>query len=339
MNYIDYISDQLKQLTAIPSPSSFTRKAIDYCKAELESMGYHPYEDRKHNLITVLGGEGAPLLFTAHVDTLGCMVRSIKANGRLRLSPLGGFQWGTADGENCEIHTRDGRTYTGVIMNDNASIHVTDTRTLVRREEIMEVLIDENVATKEETLALGIMPGDIVSIDPKTVITSSGYIKSRHLDDKLSVAILLGLARKIKDEGLTLDRKITIMFTSTEEIGTGASHIPEDTEELICVDMGCVGEDMGCTERTVSICAKDSHGPYDYDMTTRLINLGKKNRIDFAVDVYPHYGSDAEAAVEAGYNISHALIGPGVYASHNYERSHLDGVRNTFALIQAYIWG
>lgn len=338
MDYISYITKQLQALTAIPSPSSYTHKVVAYVRDELNSMGYSAYEDKKHSLIAEIGGEGSPLLITAHIDTLGCMVRAIKPNGRLRLTAIGGFQWGTADGENCHIHTRDGRTYTGVIMNTTPSCHVSDTRSLVRNDENLEVLIDEMVSTKEEVLALGIMPGDIVSVDPKTVITPSGYIKSRYLDNKMSSAILMGLAKMISEEKIELKRKVTIMFTSTEEIGTGACHIPEDTEELLCVDMGCVGEDLSCTEQQVSICAKDSGGPYDYDMVTKLIELAKKYNIDYAVDVYPHYGSDAEATIRAGYEVHYSLIGAGIYASHNYERSHINGMKNTFELLKAFVF-
>ena len=165
----------------------------------------------------------------------------------------------------------------------------------------------------------------------------SGYIKSRFLDDKLSAAILLGLAKAVKDEGITLHRKVSLLFTVYEEVGHGGSYVPADTAEMISVDMGCVGADLGCTERMVSICAKDSGGPYNYNLITALVNTAKAHGLDFAIDVYPHYGSDVEATLRAGYDIRHGLIGPGVYASHNYERSHMDGVKNTYELVKAYV--
>ena len=174
-------------------------------------------------------------------------------------------------------------------------------------------------------------------MDPKTVITKSGYIKSRFLDDKLSASILLGIAHAVKEEGWKLNRKVTLLFTVYEEVGHGGSIVPEDTEEMISVDMGCVGADLGCTERMVSICAKDSGGPYNYDLVTELSELARKLELDYAIDVYPHYGSDVEATLHSGYDIRHGLIGPGVYASHNYERSHMDGVKNTFKLLKGYI--
>lgn len=328
-HYIDFIAEQLKALTAIPSPSGYTKNATDYLMKLLQDMGYEPELSRKGNVFVTLGGEGEPLVLAAHVDTLGAMVRSIKDNGRLRPTTLGGHVWSTADGENCTIHTRDGKVYTGVVLNTEPSAHVADKK-VETLEENMEILLDEPVSTKAETLALGIQTGDIIAMDPRTVITESGYIKSRFLDDKLSASILLGIAKIVKDESLSFHRKVSLLFTVYEEVGHGGSFVPEDTTEMISVDMGCVGADLGCTERMVSICAKDSGGPYNYDLVTELSNIAKEEQLDYAIDVYPHYGSDVEATLHAGYDIRHGLIGPGVYASHNYERSHLDGVKNTF---------
>ena len=308
----------------------------DYLLSELSSLGYSPERSNKGNVFVTLGGSGSPLVLAAHVDTLGAMVRSIKENGRLRPTTIGGHQWSTADGENCTIHTRDGRVYTGVVLNKEPSSHVADQKTELI-EENMEILLDENVTSDQDTLALGIQTGDIIAMDPRTVVTESGYIKSRFLDDKLSAAILLGLARAVREDAWKLSRKVSLLFTVYEEVGHGGSVVPDDTEEMISVDMGCVGSDLGCTERMVSICAKDSGGPYNYDLITALSNLAKEKKLDYAIDIYPHYGSDVETTLRAGYDIRHGLIGPGVYASHNYERSHMDGVHNTFELLKAYI--
>lgn len=335
-SHMNFIKEQLYTLTSIPSPSSFTEKVTDYLLSELSSLGYSPERSNKGNVFVTLGGSGSPLVLAAHVDTLGAMVRSIKENGRLRPTTIGGHQWSTADGENCTIHTRDGRVYTGVVLNKEPSSHVADQKTELI-EENMEILLDENVASDQDTLALGIQTGDIIAMDPRTVVTESGYIKSRFLDDKLSAAILLGLARAVREDAWKLNRKVSLLFTVYEEVGHGGSVVPDDTEEMISVDMGCVGSDLGCTERMVSICAKDSGGPYNYDLITALSNLAKEKKLDYAIDVYPHYGSDVETTLRAGYDIRHGLIGPGVYASHNYERSHMDGVRNTFELLKAYI--
>lgn len=266
------------------------------------------------------------------------MVRSVKANGRLRPTTLGGHQWSTADGENCTIHTRDGRVYTGVVLNTEPSVHVADSA-VETKEENMEILLDENVDTKEGTLSLGVQPGDIIAMDPRTQITPSGYIKSRFLDDKLSASILLGLAKCVKDESIALSRKVSLLFTVYEEVGHGGSFVAEDTTEMISVDHGLRRiPDLGCTlNRMVSICAKDSGGPYNYDVTSALAETAKEEGLDYAIDVYPHYGSDVEATLRAGYDIRHGLVGPGVYASHNYERSHMDGVKNTLLLLKKYI--
>lgn len=335
-SYMNFIKEQLYALTSVPSPTGFTKKATDYLMAELTSLGYTPERSNKGNVFVTLGGSGSPLVLAAHVDTLGAMVRSVKDNGRLRPTTLGGHQWSTADGENCTIHTRDGRIYTGVVLNTEPSAHVADQKK-EPLEENMEILLDENTASKKETLALGIQTGDIIAMDPRTVVTESGYIKSRFLDDKLSAAILLGVAKAIREENWVLNRKVSLLFTVYEEVGHGGCVVPEDTEEMISVDMGCVGADLGCTERMVSICAKDSGGPYNYDLITALSDIAREHQLDYAIDIYPHYGSDVEATLRAGYDIRHGLIGPGVYASHNYERSHMDGVQNTFELLKAYL--
>lgn len=332
----DYIGEQLKALTSIPSPTGFTRAVTDYVMKTLEEMGFAPERSTKGNVLVCLGGEDEPLVLASHVDTLGAMVRSIKDNGRLRPTTLGGHQWSTADGENCTVHTRDGRVYTGVVLNTEPSSHVADEK-VETLEKNMEILLDENVDTKDDVASLGIQTGDIIAMDPRTVITKSGYIKSRFLDDKLSASVLLGLARAVAAGEVKLTRKVSLLFTVYEEVGHGGAFVPADTCEMISVDMGCVGADLGCTERMVSICAKDSGGPYNYELVSALADTARRLSLDYAIDVYPHYGSDVEATLRAGYDIRHGLIGPGVYASHNYERSHMDGVRNTYELLRAYV--
>ncbi|WP_138378018.1 M42 family metallopeptidase [Collinsella bouchesdurhonensis] len=333
---LDYIGEQLKALTSIPSPTGFTRAVTDYVMKTLKEMGFTPERSTKGNVLVCLGGEGEPLVLASHVDTLGAMARSIKDNGRLRPTTLGGHQWSTADGENCTVHTRDGRVYTGVVLNTEPSSHVADEK-VETLEKNMEILLDENVDTKDDVAGLGIQTGDIIAMDPRTVITKSGYIKSRFLDDKLSASVLLGLARAVAAGEVKLARKVSLLFTVYEEVGHGGAFVPADTCEMISVDMGCVGDDLGCTERMVSICAKDSGGPYNYELVSALADTAKRLSLDYAIDVYPHYGSDVEATLRAGYDIRHGLIGPGVYASHNYERSHMDGVHNTYELLRAYV--
>ena len=336
---MEFIIDELKKLMAIDSPSGFTRRAAEYTMKRLTELGYSPEMTRKGCVLCCLGGEGTPVVFSAHLDTLGCMVASIKSNGRLKLTRIGGMNANNAECENARVYTRDGRVYEGCFQMNDPSIHVNgDYSTQKRDYDGMELVLDEKVFSAEDTKKLGIETGDYVCFDPRTTVTKSGYIKSRFLDDKLSVAILIGLAKQIKEESIKLSRKVYIYITVFEEVGHGCSSgIPSDAEEIISVDMGCVGAGLECKEHQVSICVKDSHGPYNYEVTSRLVELAKKHQLDYALDVYPFYGSDADAALDAGYDLRHGLIGSGVYASHGYERTHIDGVKNTLELVKAYI--
>lgn len=336
---MEYILNQLKKLTSIDSPSGFTAEVTAYTTAELEKLGYSPRLTKKGCVCCCLGGEGRPLILTAHIDTLGGMVAGVKENGRLRITAVGGLNANNCETETCRIRTRSGKIYFGTLQLNDPSTHVNGGYNDQKRTfDDMEVVIDEDVHDKKAAKALGIGNGDFVCFDPRTTVTPSGYIKSRFLDDKLSVAILLGLAKEIREKKIIPARKIYIFITVYEEVGHGAcGGLPEDAEEIISVDMGCIGKGLECNERMVSICAKDSSGPYDYDVTTSLIRCAEKEKLDFAVDVYPFYGSDADAALSAGYDLRHGLIGAGVYASHGYERSHVDGAKNTLKLLESYI--
>ena len=337
--YLTYILEETTKILAIDSPSGFTKKAASYVMQEYEKLGYKPTQTVKGGVICEIGGEGNALFMESHMDTLGAMVCDINANGSLKLSPLGGMNPNNAEAENCMIYTREGKTYSGTFQLKNASIHVNgDFNKTERTFDTMEVVLDENVSSKEDTLKLGIMAGDVVCFDPRTRITESGYIKSRFLDDKLSVGILLGFAKYVKEEKINLPRKVYQHITVYEEVGHGgAASIPDEVTEVLSVDMGCVGEGLTCSEHQVSICAKDSRGPYDYDVVSNLIAAAKSANLDFAVDVYPYYGSDADVALVSGHDVKHGLIGSGVYASHGYERSHKDGVWNTFRLLTEYL--
>lgn len=336
-----YILEQLQNLLAIDSPTGYTKNVADYLMAEYKKLGYTPKRTVKGGVLTDLGGETPDnaVFLEAHVDTLGAMVSQIKSNGRLAVSPLGGMNANNAEAENCRIITRFNGTYEGTCQLTDASVHVNGKYNEISRSfDVMEILLDEKVSAREDVLALGIMEGDIVAFDPRTRITKSGYIKSRFLDDKLSAGILLGYARYLKEAGICPHRKIYQHLTVYEEVGHGgAASVPKGITEILAVDMGCVGEGLNCKEHQVSICAKDSGGPYNYDLVSELISVAKRDRLDFAVDVYPHYGSDAEAGLRAGYDVRHGLIGAGVYASHGYERSHVDGVKNTFLLLKGYL--
>lgn len=341
MNYTDYMMETTKKLIAVPSPTGFTRMAAQFVKEELEAMGYEPKLTVKGAVVADLGGEDAQdgILLAAHMDTLGAMVTQIRENGRLKLTNIGGLNPNNTETENCRVYTRDGKSYEATFQLANASVHVngeySDTK---RTYDSMEAVLDELVHSVEDVEKLGIMAGDFVCFDPRTVITESGFIKSRFLDDKFSSCILLAYAKYLKEQGITPKRRVYVMFTSYEEVGHGgAASIPDGVTEILSVDMGCVGDGLTCDETMVSICAKDSVGPYDYDVVSALVRAAKENGIAFAVDVYPHYGSDADVALRAGYDIRHGLIGPGVYASHGYERSHRKGAENTFELLRSYL--
>lgn len=297
-HYTNEAIQYLQALTAIPSPTGYTKQATDYLLAAFAEMGFSAVRTRKGCVLVDLGGEGKPVGLTAHVDTLGAMVRSIKGNGRLRLTQLGGFQFDTADGENCTLFTRDGKSYTGQLLNIAPSVHVE--KAPERSDANMELLLDQNVSSAEEVKALGIEAGDIVAADPRTVVTESGYIKSRFLDDKASASILMAAAKAVSEGEIVLKCHAYLYFTVYEEAYHGCSSgLPTELEECISVDMGCVGSDLSCTELDVSICAKDSSGPYDYELTSRLIRIAKARELSYAVDVYPYYGSDVDAALRA----------------------------------------
>lgn len=330
------------ELLAIDSPSGYTRQAAEHVMGAYEAMGLRPEMTRKGGVMVCLNPDAPAedgLLLEAHLDTLGAMVSEISGSGRLHLTSLGGMQPNNGEAENVRIVTRSGKVYTGTFQLKNASTHVNGEYASTKREyKTMEVVIDEEVSSREDVEKLGIMTGDVVCFDPRTVVTPSGYIKSRFLDDKLSAAILLELAAQVAAGEIKPKRRVWEHITVFEEVGHGGSaSVPEGVAEALSVDMGCVGDGLSCDERQVSICAKDSGGPYHYEVVSALIEAARRGGADFAVDVYPYYGSDVEATLRAGYDLRHGLIGPGVYASHGYERSHRKGVCNTLLLLDAYL--
>lgn len=336
----EYVLQFAKELLSIDSPTGYTQQAISFVEQEVQSMGYRTKRTNKGNLLIYVEGKShdKTVGLCAHCDTLGLMVRSIKADGKLALTNLGGPLIPTLDGEYCRIYTRDGKAYSGTILSTSPAAHVyKDASSKQRTIDNMEVRIDEVVKSKEDTQKLGIQNGDFVAIDPKVQITDSGFIKSRFLDDKISVSALIGVLKELYEQKLTPAYDTIIMMSTYEEVGHGMAYIPEEINELLAVDMGCIGEDLACSEYDVSICAKDSSGPYDYEFTTRLIELAKKAELSYAVDIYPMYGSDVSAARNGGNDIKGALIGPGVHASHGMERTHIDGVCQTMKLILAYL--
>ncbi|CEE03194.1 putative aminopeptidase YhfE [Caldibacillus thermoamylovorans] len=331
----------IQKLVSIPSPSGNTEKVIEFVEDFFKNLGVDTCRNRKGGLIATLKGKNNTKhrMLTAHVDTLGEMVKEIKSNGRLRLDLIGGFAWNSIEGEYCEIETASGKIYTGTILMHQQSVHVyKEAKTAERNQQNIEVRIDEKVTNADEVRALGIEVGDFVSFDPRVQITESGYIKSRHLDDKASVAILMKTIEYIVKNQIKLPYTTHFLISNNEEIGYGGnSNITPETVEYLAVDMGAMGDGQSTDEYTVSICVKDASGPYNMKLRKHLVELAKQHQIDYQLDIYPYYGSDASAAIRSGFDIVHGLIGPGIDSSHAFERTHISSIQNTEKLVYAYL--
>ena len=334
--------EYLQELLAVPSPTGYTVGLQEYLMKTLEKLCY-PYKiTPKGNIIVTVEGKDntSSRVVTAHVDTLGAIVRAIKPSGRLKLDKIGGYPWNMIEGENCTVHIAStGESVTGTILIHQTSCHVyKDAGTAERTQDNMEVRLDLEVNSEQETRSYGIEVGDFVSFDPRTTITSTGFVKSRFLDDKVSAAILLNLLKTYRDWHVQLPVTTHFMFSCIEETGTGAnSSIPENAVEFLAVDMGAMGDDQQTDEYTVSICVKDGSGPYNYTLRQHLVDLAKEKEIDYRLDIYPFYGSDASAAMRAGADVKHALLGAGIESSHSYERTHIKSIQATEALVDAYL--
>ncbi|WP_042463914.1 M42 family metallopeptidase [Neobacillus dielmonensis] len=331
----------LAELVSIPSPTGNTSKVISFVEKFLTDAGVETRRNRKGGLIATIPGKDSSQhrMLTAHVDTLGAMVKEIKPSGRLKIDLIGGFKYNSIEGEYCQIQTNSGKVYTGTILMHQTSVHVyKNAGKAERNQENMEVRIDEKVHSAEEVRSLGIEVGDFVSFDPRVELTKSGYIKSRHLDDKASVAILLQLIKQINTENITLPYTTHFLISNNEEIGYGGnSNITPETVEYLAVDMGAMGDGQSTDEYTVSICVKDASGPYHYGLRKHLVNLAESNQIQYKLDIYPYYGSDASAAIKSGHDIVHGLIGPGIDSSHAFERTHRESIEQTAKLLFHYV--
>lgn len=337
-----YVLNNLEQLLKIPSPTGNTEKAVSFVEKMFKELGIKTRRTTKGALIGTIEGKNTEreVTLSGHVDTLGAMVKEIKNNGKIKITQLGGYVWSTIEGEHVVIETMEGKTYTGTVLTNKASSHVhgVETKTVERNADNMEIRIDERVLSKEDVLALGINVGDFVSFDPRTVITKSGFVKSRHLDDKAGVISIIGAAKYLVDNNIKPNYTTNFFISTYEEEGHGAAaSIPEKTFEFLAIDMAAPGEGQTSDEFSVTICAKDSSGPYDYELRKRLINLAKAEKLNYKIDIYPYYGSDGSAALKAGYDIKVGLIGPGVDASHSFERTHIDAIDNTIKLCIAYL--
>ena len=340
---LKYTLKKTVELLAIPSPVGYTHMAIEWVRKELESLGVKKYNiTKKGALIAYVKGKDSNYkkMISAHVDTLGAVVKKVKKNGRLEITNVGGFAWGSVEGEHVTIHTLSEKTYTGTILPIKASVHVYGdvAREMPRTEETMEIRIDEDVKTDQDVFKLGILQGDFVSLDPRTRVLENGYIKSRYLDDKLCVAQILTYLKYLKDNKLKPRTDLYIYFSNFEEIGHGVSVFPEDLDEFIAVDIGLVaGEDAHGDEKKVNIIAKDSRSPYDYTLRKKLQEVADKNKIQYTIGVHNRYGSDATTAILQGFDFKYACIGPNVDATHHYERCHNDGIVETIKLLIAYL--
>jgi putative aminopeptidase FrvX len=337
-----FLEDVLIGLLNTPSPTGYAQRAIEYTGnilAQFQSLSLS--HTRKGALVANWPGRAsdAPRALTAHADTLGAMVKEIKSNGRLKLTKIGGFAWNTVEGEGCTVITPKGGTVRGSLLLSKASSHVhgSQVNDLKRDDDNMEVRLDARVNSAEETRALGIEVGDFVVFDPRVELTN-GFVRSRHLDDKACVACLLAAVKALNAAGLQPAQTTTLHISNYEEVGHGAaSGFPPDLAELVTVDMAAVGEGQASDEFHASICVKDSGGPYHNELSQRLRSLAEAHNIPHKVDIYPYYGSDGEALWRAGGDVAVALIGPGVDASHNYERTHMDALVATTNWIVAYL--
>lgn len=339
---VDYMTDALVSLLNIRSPTGMAARAVTEAETLLAPYPLDLHYTNKGVLIGTWAGRSthAPRALTAHVDTLGAMVKEIKGNGRLKLSKLGGFAWNTVEGEGCTVFTGDGQQIRGSLLLYKASshIHSNEVNDIRRDDEVMEVRLDERTRTADQTRALGIEVGDVVAFDPRVEVGQAGFIRSRHLDDKAAVACILGAFKAIQQAGLKPAQRTTIHISNYEEVGHGAaSGFPADLVELVTVDMAAVGMGQNSDEFSACICFKDSGGPYHPDMNRKLVQLARAAQIPYKTDIYPYYGSDGEAYWRAGGDVKVGLLGPGVDASHNYERTHQDSLLNTARLIAEYL--
>ncbi|MBQ4180949.1 MAG: M42 family metallopeptidase [Firmicutes bacterium] len=337
-----YCLDQLKALLAIDSTTGQYEEIERYMLDQCEKLGFKACTCRKGGVIADLGGEGDPIVVTAHLDDIGLMVRKINPDGTLNVCTVGGLPPQYAVTENVRVHTRDGKVYTGTVCRAPGSVHVTEEEfrtTLPDYRKNVCIVLDEPVKNAGDTRALGIETGDIIALDTRFTM-SNGYIKSRFVDDKACVAVVLTFMKYLKDTGKNPCRKVYAYFAAYEEIGHGTSWIPEDTKDILALDIAPTGPDQNSEEHKVSIFAKDTSYPFHWAMTNELRKVAKDEGLNWVMDVFtPHYGTDAETSIRAGYDIRHAAIGPGTSNSHGYERTHIDGLKNTYCLMAAYLLG
>lgn len=334
----------LAKLLLIPSPTGYHAEAIPFVRHAFEGLNIPELAleyTRKGALLIHWRGDliDAPRGVTAHVDTLGLMVKEIKPNGALKVTSLGGIMWQGIEFENVTIRTHDDRRYRGTVIPVNPSAHVNRNITTQERSmETMEVRIDARTSSAEETQALGINVGDFVFLDPRVEIIDTGFIRSRFLDNKAGVAVIYGALLAMKNAGLHPIQNTTFLIANYEEVGHGgASGLPDNLAELLTIDMAAIGEGQNSDEFSVTICAKDGSGPYHFNLTRKLRNIAEAYDIPYKMDIYKYYSSDGSAYWRAGGDAEVALIGPGVASSHAYERLHEDSLTDSAHLLVRYL--
>ena len=334
----DAIVERIKQLVKIPSPTGFTGKVKDFLVENAEKNGINYRVTKKGAVVYSFGPQDVPgTFFAAHVDALGAIVTAVEDDDeRVKIAPVGGFPAMYIIGEICTVHTRKGKEYVSTFLPENPAVHVNSKlKEMVPDFENCSLRVDLSLESGQK-LSDFISVGDFVSLESGFIYVG-GYVNSRHLDDKASAGIFLHISDIIKKNEDKLKNRVSFFFNVTEETGQGIAATPQG-DDLIVVDMGVVGKGTAGSEKCVSICAKDSSGPYNYDLTTELINQAEKNSIPFKTDVFPFYGSDGSALLRSCSDTRVALIGQGVNASHGYERTHVEGLRATASLILAYIF-
>jgi len=334
---MDNVTSTLESLLKIHSPTGFTNDVIKYISSLfIDNKDIKKTLTNKGSLL-ISFDDDPELLLTAHIDTLGAMVKEVKGNGTLELTQLGSYPWNSFEGEYVTIRNSKGKLFRGTFLMNNPADHVNKNLRSEKREySNMSVRIDEPVQSESDVKKLDIETGNFVFYDNRFEYTKSGFVKSRFLDDKACAAVLIELIKdlsKVKNK-----KKVGFYFSNYEEVGHGSAiGIPDSVKELLVLDMAVVGDGCSGSEDSVSICVKDSSGPYDFDVSQKLKDLAVKNKIKFNIDIYPYYGSDGSAALLAGYDVRVGLIGPGVSASHGVERTHRKGIAETYKLAKAYI--
>ena len=330
----------LMQLLRTRSVTGNTELASEIVKNRLDSLGLEVKVTNKGSVIaTMEGTTNDSAVISAHIDTLGAVVSRITPAGTLKYHCVGGFTASSIEGEYCQVETFTGKLIPGTILYSKTSVHAygKEKSSARRIHDEMYIRLDDMADSSDAVKELGISVGNYIHFEPRAQHLSTGYIKSRHIDDKSGVAVLVGVAADLVKLKVKPQRNIHFLFTVHEEVGHGAAGwLPENVSDFLAVDMGVCGVNQTSDEKKVTICAADSSGPYNYELTKHLINLAGMNNIPYVVDTFPFYGSDVGAALKMGLDARHALVGPGVDTSHAIERTHEKGIKATIDLVTIF---